>query len=145
MKKTALSIIATLALSAPAIACEGQGKACPVDSKSCPMPGHGGHGGYGKHHQHMQEMDTDNDGKVSFKEFKKAHSDSALKDRFKTMDANGDGFISADDRQARHKSRMDERFTGMDSNKDGVISKEEFEAAAPQHHGPGKKPMKGSW
>ena len=133
MKNIALTILATLALSTSAIACEGQGKACPMDSKSCPMPGQHAE----KRHHDAGQWDTNNDGKVSFKEFKAAKTNN-LNEKFKKMDVNGDGFISKEDRIARHQKHMEEMFNAADANKDGALSKEEFAASKGSkagHHG----------
>lgn len=68
---------------------------------------------YANHHEgnetekHEISADTDNDGKVSYEEFKNARM-KYMDEHFKRRDTNGDGYIDADERQAardRMKSR----------------------------------------
>ena len=113
MKRISLSIAAALCLSMPAMAEVGDGKNCPLKQK--------------KECNYIDKMDANNDGKVSFEEFKEARKASAQK-KFDRLDSNGDGFISKDD-----KKRTTQFFDHADSNHDGLLSKEEFNAAKKQH------------
>jgi hypothetical protein len=47
------------------------------------------------------------------------------KDKIKTMDANGDGVLGADEYTVAVKVK----FTEMDANKDGAVTKAEMQAA----------------
>lgn len=55
----------------------------------------------GKHESEKHEMhaDTNDDGKVSYEEFKAARI-KHMDDHFKRRDTNGDGFIDAEERKA---------------------------------------------
>ena len=55
----------------------------------------GGKGG-GERHQRMKEADTNEDGKVSFEEFKAARV-KHMEEMFKRLDRNKDGFLSRED------------------------------------------------
>ena len=85
---------------------------------------HGGHG-MGL----APEMDVDADGK-----FSEAVLAAALSKRAASMDANGDGFIVADEVEAYHQARKAERRAArfarmseaLDANSDGKLSVEEF-------------------
>ena len=46
-----------------------------------------------------EDADIDNDGKVSYEEFKNARM-KHMEEHFKRRDTNGDGYIDADERQA---------------------------------------------
>ena len=60
---------------------------------------------YANHHEgkesekHEISADTDNDGKVSYEEFKNARM-KHMEEYFKRRDTNGDGYIDADERNA---------------------------------------------
>lgn len=60
---------------------------------------------YAEHHEgkesekHEISADTDNDGKVSFEEFKNVRM-KYMEEHFKRRDTNGDGYIDADERKA---------------------------------------------
>jgi Ca2+-binding EF-hand superfamily protein len=60
---------------------------------------------YANHHEgkesekHEISADTDNDGKVSYEEFKNARM-KHMEEHFKRRDTNGDGYIDADERKA---------------------------------------------
>ncbi len=60
------------------------------------MGGPEGDGPGGMHRNIMEEADTNHDGKVSFDEFKAAH-EKRLEERFKKLDANGDGSVDKDE------------------------------------------------
>lgn len=51
---------------------------------------------------HFREADTNNDGKISFDEFKVQH-EKHMSERFKKVDANGDGYIDEAERKAAHE------------------------------------------
>ncbi|MFV1921768.1 MAG: EF-hand domain-containing protein [Methylotenera sp.] len=60
---------------------------------------------YANHHEggetekHEMSADTDNDGKVSYEEFKNARM-KYMDEHFKRRDTNGDGYIDADEKKA---------------------------------------------
>ncbi len=67
---------------------------------------------YAEHHggketeKHEMKADVNNDGKVSFEEFKSARM-KHMEEHFKRRDTNGDGFIDADEKKAareKHKA-----------------------------------------
>ncbi|MFQ5519544.1 MAG: EF-hand domain-containing protein [Mariprofundus sp.] len=132
--------VALLSLPATALANHGHGKheashagKHQCDShKSCPLGKHD----CGKHHK-LASMDTDNDGKVSKKEYLSGKAARAQK-KFKYLDANGDGFITDADHKARKAKRADDFFAAADSDGNGSLSKAEFNAAK-KHGGKGKK------
>ncbi len=78
------------------------------------------HIAYADHHEagenvHHTKADTNNDGKVSFDEFK-ASREQHMQEHFKKADTNGDGFIDQDEKKAmkdkmkkRHELRKDRR------------------------------------
>lgn len=73
---------------------ESEPKEVPCDSLE---GGPGGHGGPGGPHMMMmhhlaQMMDTDHDGRVSF-----AEMEAMMREHFKKLDKNGDGYISKDE------------------------------------------------
>lgn len=96
----------------------------------------------------MTHLDTDQSGAISYEEFAKRGDD-----RFAQMDADGDGFITADERQAAKagakdraaeagegkrgrkgrkgdmKRRAEARLERVDTDQDGVISLAEHNAA----------------
>jgi len=122
MKRTALSIIAALCLSVPALALAEAGKTCSSkEKKTC---------------KYVEKMDANKDGKVSFDEFKAARSAYA-REKFDRLDSNGDGFISNDDKRSKHKKYTGKFFDKADSNQDGMLSKEEFMASKKHHKGHG--------
>jgi hypothetical protein len=73
----------------------------------------------------------------SLGEFSSVSMSQMREERFKRLDANGDGVIDKSELQAGMKSKagknaptVDEIFDRVDLNKDGVIDKDEDEAAA---------------
>lgn len=89
-----------------------------------------------RHHPSIKKMDTDQNGEVTFKEFKAAHI-VHMEKRFKKMDRNGDGVISREDHDAARQQHMDRFFEQADTNGDGQLSKDEMKAA--KHHGKSDK------
>ncbi len=82
--------------------------------------GHGGHGGM------MKQLDTDGDGRISKTE---AARQPRFAGNFDKMDANGDGYVDARDRELRGKQRRDEWFASADADKDGKLTRAEIDAA----------------
>lgn len=72
----------------------------------------------------MAMADANKDGNLT-----KAELTAALDARFKTMDANGDGKVTTEERAAMRQARLDKRFAKMDRDGNGQISKAEFSAA----------------
>jgi Ca2+-binding EF-hand superfamily protein len=60
-----------------------------------------------------------------------------MTERFRSMDANSDGFISVDEIDAQHESM----FSTMDANDDGVLAENEY-TAMPMGGGGGMNPRK---
>lgn len=58
--------------------------------------------------QRMMKVDTNQDGKVSYDEFRAAN-EKRMEARFKKLDANNDGFIDQDERQAARKAWGEKR------------------------------------
>lgn len=85
------------------------------------------------HGRMLEKFDTDHDGKLSPEERK-----AAGEARFKTMDADGDGFVSHDEAQAsavkRATDRSERMFKAADADGDGKISRAEFDAAGEKMH-----------
>jgi hypothetical protein len=87
----------------------------------------------------FMRMDTDHDGRVSLTELTafaatRKHGGGKHREKaFHKMDANGDGYLTADEigRAAEH------RFHRMDTNGDGKVVASERAAA---HHGRGEQP-----
>lgn len=77
--------------------------------------------------QRTVKADTNADGQVSQAEFVQTATT-----RLTAMDANGDGSVTIDERQAQRESRRAEastrRFAALDGNGDGAISRAEFDA-----------------
>ena len=81
-------IIAALVVAGSALAQgQGQGK---------------GKGKGQQHGQNLKQADTNNDGKVSFDEWKAARP-NGTQERFNTLDTNKDGFLTKEDRQGGPK------------------------------------------
>ena len=152
MKRFLISMFAAAALSLPTAALAGHGHHgggnqadCPLgahkcDSKAaCPL-GHKDCDNHkdcpiGKHDcGKATSMDSDKDGKVSLKEFTASHA-AGMEAKFKHMAANGDGFLTEADREARKTKRMDDFFAAADTDKDGKLSKAEYAAAKKAHYG----------
>jgi len=82
----------------------------------------------------FEKMDANRDGKVTAAEMMAAHqavtgqaakkSDMSAADKIKTVDADGDGVLTAEE-HAKGSAAM---FAKMDVNKDGFLSKEEMAA-----------------
>ena len=85
--------------------------------------GHRGHGGM------IKRLDKDGDGKVSREE---AQAAPRFAQRFDQLDANKDGFITADELKAARQARAQEHFKRIDTDGDGRISLAEAQANAPR-------------
>ncbi len=92
-----------------------------------PQRGHrmGGHRG-GGHGGMMKQLDADGDGRISKAE---AAKQPRFAEHFARMDANGDGYVDARDRELRGKQRRDEWFAKADTDKDGKLTRAEIDAA----------------
>jgi hypothetical protein len=92
----------------------------------------------GSHHDHgkknferpaFSEVDANNDGDISFDEFKSyAEANPRYKGLFEKRDENGDGMLSEDEfsEGKRHKRGPD--FSELDSNSDGFLTQAEMKA-----------------
>ena len=61
-----------------------------------------------KHGDGMKNADTNNDGKLSYDEFRTSH-EKRMEKHFKRMDSNSDGFVDAGEKQAM-RDKMREMF-----------------------------------
>jgi Ca2+-binding EF-hand superfamily protein len=85
---------------------------------------------YADHHrnteteQYEMKADTNNDGKVSYEEFKAAR-EKYMKEHFKRRDLNGDGFIDQDEKKAakerwaQHHKKMKKDGQRMENDTSG--------------------------
>lgn len=101
----------------------------------------------------QKAMDPDGDGFITLEEMKtqageraKQRAEERAERRFKALDTDGDGKISAaealmDDKNARRAPGPEAFVARFDADKDGAVSPEEFEAARKAMHerGPGKR------
>lgn len=62
------------------------------------------HHGDTESEKHEMKADANNDGKVSYEEFKNARL-KHMEEHFKRRDANGDGFISPEEKKAAREKR----------------------------------------
>lgn len=88
-KRTA-ALAAMLSLFAFGAAYAGDGEACH------------------KHGDGMKKSDLNNDGKLSYDEYRTSH-EQRMEKHFKRMDANSDGFVDAGEKQAA-REKMREMF-----------------------------------
>lgn len=77
----------------------------------------------------MALVDANKDGAVT-----KAELTAALDARFAKLDADRDGKLTKEDREARRAQRLDARFAALDADRNGQVSKAEFLAAAQARH-----------
>ena len=93
--------------------------------------GHGDHRKGAERLKHaVKQMDTNNDGAISFDEFRMPEGRDAREMR---MDANGDGEITRDEVSQIATQRAEEtltRFDTMDADGDGVITQSERRRSA---------------
>ena len=93
----------------------------------------GGAGGPGGPRQMFEAADTDDSGTIS-----KSEMTAQSTKRFQQMDADGDGYVTADEAKSAASAKMQTRaekhanrmFEHLDVNKDGKISTAEHEAGA---------------
>lgn len=75
----------------------------------------------------------------------RAAVEARVRANFDRLDANKDGFVTKEERQAaraeRREQRRDAMFARLDANKDGMISRAEFDA--PRAKGPGGERAEG--
>lgn len=83
----------------------------------------GRHGGGGQ--QMFEQADFNADGVLTAEEAR-----AAALAKFASLDSNGDGSISREERQAQREGRKAERFASLDTNGDGALSIEEIAARA---------------
>ena len=90
------------------------GTVCAEEEAAGEAAGKGDKGmGHGKHDRRrdgagmLEEMDKDKDGKVTLEEFTEAHL-ARMKEMFDRLDANKDGVITKEDREARMNERKAE-------------------------------------
>lgn len=122
-----LRLIATAALALVAGSAAAQP---PAPGASGRGPGPGAFG--------LLEFDTNADGKLT-----KAEFDASQRARFDKIDANKDGSITSEERQAFHKAAAETRrtelnkvrFTELDKDKSGQLSQSEFAAGGPRMDG----------
>jgi EF hand len=95
--------------------------------------GHGRRGG----RMMMEKFDTNGDGVLDEAErgAAKLAMHAKREARRAQIDLNHDGQIDDNERAAAKKARAFERFKRIDANGDGAITLAEFEAAAPRHGG----------
>lgn len=81
--------------------------------------------------KHFDEVDANRDGNVSADEMRAFH-EKRRAEHWKKRDTNGDGRISRAEAQA-NAPRLAERFDQVDANKDGFVTAEEMKAAHGKH------------
>ena len=88
--------------------------------------------------EQFDAIDTNKDGQVTTDElraFHQAHRGEQRGEMWKKLDANGDGRLAKDE-VAGHP-RLVQDFDAIDANKDGFLSAEELKAARARHAGRG--------
>lgn len=81
--------------------------------------------------EQFNAMDKDHNGLVTREEMRataKARMDARAAERFKKLDANGDGGVTQAEIDAARKQGEAERFKKLDTNGDGKLSQAEMEA-----------------
>jgi hypothetical protein len=115
MKKLTILVISILAAT-PASAKYGKGGE--------------GMGMYKKQKHPMYMMDKNQDGKITFEEFKSKHDimrnkyDEKREERFEVLDRDADGQISK--KEFLKGISAEERFKMLDEDSDGIVTKEEL-------------------
>jgi Ca2+-binding EF-hand superfamily protein len=82
--------------------------------------------------KHFDEIDTNHEGQVTAEELRAFH-EKRQAERWKKLDTDGDGRISRAEAQA-NAPRLFEHFDEIDANKDGFLSADELRAAMMRHH-----------
>jgi Ca2+-binding EF-hand superfamily protein len=91
---------------------------------------HEQHRGHHRGHGNLvKRLDKDGDGKISLAE---AQAAPRFAQRFEQIDANKDGFVTADELEAAHQARAQAHFQRIDTDGDGRISLAEAQANAPR-------------
>lgn len=81
--------------------------------------------------EHFNAMDKDHNGQVTREEMRAAGQErmqARAAERFKKLDANGDGGVTQAEIDAARKQGEAERFKRLDTNSDGKLSQAEMEA-----------------
>jgi Ca2+-binding EF-hand superfamily protein len=116
MNKQKLHFFFAVTLLGAAVALPSVSNAAPSDA---PAAGH----------QKLKALDKDGDGKISRAE---AAAAPRLAKRFDAIDANKDGFVTADEMKAARAKAAAVMFKRIDTDNDGRISKAEADAKAPR-------------
>ena len=120
MKHILFAAIAAFGLSTSAMACGGNGEACPMGKQECQKQQ--------QHCKYDKAMPCDHNGEtcpLGKEECQKQHQGAKM-----TPEAKAEW-------KAKHEQRMSEHFEKADTNHDGQLSKEEFMAAKKEFRGKG--------
>jgi uncharacterized low-complexity protein len=108
------------------------------------QPHHGDHKSEGKCGEGrcgMEKMDTDGDGRLSRAEFDAGHEGMA--EMFAMIDADSDGFITAEEAKAHHEAKAAEGKCGEGKCGEGKCGGDKSHADHADHTGAGKAGMEG--